>query len=61
MDKEKRKKQIQEAVARYDKVNTIQYRLKLNKKTDADIIAKLEEVPNKQGYIKALIKADICK
>ena len=43
---------------RYDKENTVQIRLKLNKKTDADIIKKLESVDNKQGYIKALIRAD---
>lgn len=28
-------------------------------KTDADIIAALDAKPNKQGYIKALIRADI--
>lgn len=48
-----------EAKERYDAENTVQIRLKLNKKTDADILQKLEEVGNKQGYIKALIRADI--
>lgn len=43
---------------KYDKANTVQVRLKLNIKTDADIIKKLEQVDNKQGYIKALIRAD---
>ena len=43
----------------YDKANTVQVRLKLNIKTDADILKKLEQVGNKQGYIKALIRADI--
>lgn len=33
--------------------------LKLNKDTDADILAKLESVGNVQGYIKALIRADM--
>ena len=33
--------------------------LKLNKKTDADILAKLDETENKQGYIKHLIREDI--
>lgn len=33
--------------------------LKLNKGTDADILEKLASVENKQGYIKALIRADI--
>ncbi len=47
-----------EAQERYDKDNTIQIRLKLNKKTDADIIEKLNSVGNKQGYIKRLIRED---
>lgn len=33
--------------------------LKLNRKTDKDVIEALEAVDNKQGYIKALIRADI--
>lgn len=44
---------------RYDRENTKAVALKLNKKTDADILAKLEEVGNVQGYIKQLIRADI--
>ena len=48
-----------EPQARYDAVNTMQFKMKLNRKTDADIIKKLEEVDNKQGYIKALIRADL--
>lgn len=46
---------------KYDKANTTQIRMKLNLKTDADILEKLESVGNKQGYIKALIRADIEK
>lgn len=53
------------AVAKYDAANTVPVRMKLNKKTDADILAKLDEVSalpgGKQGYIKALIRADITK
>ena len=49
------------AQAKYDAANTKQVRLKLNIKTDADILEKLESVPNKQGYIKELIRADIKK
>ena len=44
---------------KYDKANTTQIRMKLNLKTDADILEKLESVGNKQGYIKALIREDI--
>lgn len=47
--------------AKYDAANTVQFKMKLNKKTDADILAKLEQAGNKQGYIKALIRADIEK
>ena len=38
---------------------TKQIRMKLNIKSDADILAKLDEVDNKQGYIKELIRKDI--
>lgn len=44
------------AQARYDSANTVQIKLKLNKKTDADIIAALEACDNKQGLIKKLIR-----
>ena len=30
-----------------------------NKNTDADILEKLESVPNVQGYVKKLIRDDI--
>lgn len=43
----------------FDSVNCRFYHIKLNRKTDADIIARLDEVPSKQGYIRALIRADI--
>lgn len=44
---------------KYDAKATIQYHLKLNKVTDADILAKLDSVGNKQGYIKQLIRNDL--
>ena len=47
------------ATAKYDKENTIRISLKLNLKTDSDILSKLESVESKQGYIKALIREDI--
>ena len=49
------------AQAKYDKDNTVQVKLKLNKKTDADIIKRLSEVDNTQGYIKELIRLDILR
>lgn len=45
--------------ARYDAEHTRQVILKLNRRTDADILRKLDEQPNKQGYIKQLVRADI--
>lgn len=47
------------ATIKYDTVNTKQIKLKLNTKTDADILEKLESVPNKQGYFKELVRRDI--
>lgn len=40
----------------YDKEHCKGFYMKLNKKTDADVIAVLEAEPNKQGYIKELIR-----
>lgn len=48
-----------EPQARYDAENTTRISLKLNKKTDADVLLRLEAQENKQGYIKALIKKDM--
>ena len=45
--------------AKYDAKNTVQLHLKLNKKSDKDILDKLNQTGNKQGYIKNLIRADI--
>ena len=44
---------------RYDEAHTKQIKLKLNIRTDEDIINRLAEVGNKQGYIKSLIREDI--
>lgn len=45
--------------ARYDAKNTKRIVLKLNIKTDADILAKLDVEPNKAGYIKKCIRQDL--
>lgn len=47
------------AQAKYDKVNTKQVAIKLNRTTDADILAHLAEQSNVQGYIKQLIRKDM--
>lgn len=49
------------ASAKYDAANTVQVKIKLNKNTDDDIIKLLNSVPNKQGYIKELIREDMKK
>ena len=47
------------AVARYDLENTVRIGLKLNFRTDRDILDWLKSQQNKQGYIKQLIRDDI--
>ena len=47
------------ASIRYNKENTVQISLKLNRSTDADLIDSLNRIENKQGYIKELIRRDI--
>ena len=45
--------------ALWDKDNTRQIKFKFNLRTDADILTRLDQVDNVQGYIKQLIRADI--
>lgn len=52
-------KALLKAIDKYDKAHTRQFKLKLNIKTDADVIERLEAVDNVQGYIKELIRNDI--
>lgn len=47
------------ASVKYNKENTVQISLKLNRTTDADLIDSLNRIENKQGYIKELIRRDI--
>ena len=44
---------------KYDKENTKRVFIKLNKNTDKDILDYLDSIPNKQGYIKSLIRKDM--
>lgn len=46
---------------RYHKAHTVNVNIRLMKNTEQDIIQKLNSVPNKAGYIKSLIRADIAK
>ena len=49
------------AVRKYNDTNTKSYLLRYNIKTDAEIIAQLEKVPSKMGYIRKLIRDDMQK
>ena len=49
------------AQAEWYKVHSKMVSIKLTDRADADIIAKLGEQASVQGYIKALIRADIAK
>ena len=46
---------------RYNREKTVSIAIRLMKNTEADIIKKLENVSNKAGYIKNLIRKDIEK
>lgn len=47
------------AKEKYDARTAKQVLLRFNNGTDADILAKLDRVGNKQGYIKELIRSDL--
>lgn len=47
------------AAAIWDRNNTTQVKLKLQNNTDRDILAVLDRIGNKQGYIKQLIRNDL--
>ena len=49
------------AQAKYDREHTTRYSLKLNTRTDQDIIHWLWKQSSKQGAIKQLIREDIAR
>lgn len=51
----------QKAVDKWQSENVKRFSLALMLKSDADVIEKLSSVPNKQGYIKKLIREDIAR
>ena len=55
----KRTQAVRDAQRRYNQKYVRQVALKINQRTDADIIDWLDMQANKQGYIKALIRADM--
>ena len=56
-----RKEQQRKAVLKYQAKSIQRKTVILNRKTDKDIIAKLEQIENMSRYIKSLIRADINK
>lgn len=46
---------------RYNKRSTTMVALRLNLKTDADILERLSQVPSKMGYVKRLIREDMAR
>lgn len=46
-------------IDQYQRENIVRVTVKLNKRTDDDIIKALERVDNRQGYIKGLIRKDM--
>ena len=52
---------MKRATAKYDAANTKRVSLKLNVKTDADILAALGSEANVQGYLKELVRDDLAR
>lgn len=57
----RKKEQQRKAALKYQAKSIQRKTVILNRKTDKDVIAKLERVKNVSGYIKNLIRADINK
>jgi len=45
--------------AKYDKEHCTYFTFKLNVESDKDVIEQLRTVPNRQGYVKELIRKDL--
>ena len=57
----KRTDAVRNAQKRYDAAMTRRVVVKLNRRTDADILDYMEGLDNMQGYIKDLIRADMAE
>lgn len=44
---------------KYNKENRKTFALHVNRKTESDILKKLESMDNREGYLKSLIRQDI--
>lgn len=56
-DYEKRSKYA--SIRKYQSEKTTTVNVRIVRSTESDILAKLDSVPNKSGYIKSLIRKDI--
>lgn len=54
-------KTSKEVQSRYKKKNYKDFTIHLNRNTEQDIIDRIEQAENKQGYVKSLIRDDIEK
>lgn len=61
MEEKMKRESSRAASAKYHANHIKRLPVNLNDRTDLDIIQHLEKVDNVQGYIKALIRADISK
>lgn len=49
------------ADTKYKKANIIKVNMSLNRNTDGDILAYIDTIDNKQGYLKSLIREDMAR
>lgn len=49
------------ATAKFDAAHAHYFRIKVLDTTDSDILEWMEKIPNKQGYLKKLIREDMAK
>jgi len=52
---------VKESMLKYQRAKIQQVKFNFHVDNDADILAYLDALPNKQGYIKALIRADMAR
>ena len=57
----RRRRQLTTARKKYQKESMMRLTLALNRKTDAELIARLEASGNKNGYMRRLMREDIEK
>lgn len=59
LTQEERLRRQKESRRKYDSLKTKQYIMRLRIEADADIIEKLDSLPNKTEYIRKLIRGDV--